>query len=159
MVSLFPIYLQNASKSWKRIPLWEPPHLISQIIRRPRQPNNEDSLDRRSDRSRGRHLHNTGRFVLRHKIPEVEPHRSEIAGNKNPAGRGRNAKNLRVRSALRNHPASTSEIDGRLPAPQSPSDVRVEVGVSLKGDLQARLEDRSLLTRSNRSIMSAGIGC
>jgi hypothetical protein len=29
----------------------------------------------------------------------------------------------------------------------------------LKGDLQARLEDRSLLTRSNRSIMSAGIGC
>jgi hypothetical protein len=85
-------------------------------------------------------------------------HRSEIASNKNPAGIGGKVQNSRIRSAVRNHANCPLEIDGWLLAPQSPSNVRIKVCVSLKSDLQARLEDLSFFTRSNRSIISAGIG-
>jgi hypothetical protein len=47
---------------------------------------------------------------------------------------------------------------GLLSPPQSPSDVRIEVSVGLKGELQASLRTISFLTLSRRAIISAGIG-
>ena len=54
--------------------------------------------------------------------------------------------------------APWKSMDGSLRR-NPPSDVRIKISVSLKSDLQTGLADLSFFTRSNRSIISAGIGC
>lgn len=89
---------------------------------------------------------------------EVKPHGSHIAGDENPAGICSDAQDLRIRSPFWKHSSGGSEVNGRLPSPQPSSDVRIDIGVGLKRKPQVRLADLSFFTRSNRSIISAGIG-
>ena len=95
---------------------------------------------------------------MRNEIFEVNSHRADIPRNENATGVGGNLQDAWIGSTVWNYAGRSSEVDGGLPAPQTPPDVRVEIRVGLKGDLQASSTDPSCLTRSKRSIMSAGIG-
>jgi hypothetical protein len=91
-------------------------------------------------------------------IFEVHSHRPDIPRNENATGVGSNSQNSWIGGPVRDYAGRASKVDGGLPAPQTPPDVRVKIRVGLKGNFQASSTDLSCLTRSKRSIMSAGMG-
>ena len=60
--------------------------------------------------------------------------------------------------AIWNNTGRALKVHRGLLASQTPPDVWVKIRVGLKGNLQGCLADLSCLTRSKRSIMSAGMG-
>jgi hypothetical protein len=66
--------------------------------------------------------------------------------------------NSSIGRAVWNDTGRASKVHRGLLAPQTPPDIWVKIRVGLKSNLQASLADLSCLTRSNRSIMSVGMG-
>lgn len=92
-------------------------------------------------------------------ILEMNSHRPEVPRDQHAASVGGALQNYWVGSAVWDHTGRPSKVDGWLSAQQAPPDVRVDIRVRLKPNSQASLADLSLLARSNRSTISAGIGC
>jgi hypothetical protein len=88
----------------------------------------------------------------------VNAHRPHVVRNENAAGIRRDLQNGWIGRAIWNNTGCASEVHRGLLAPQTPPDVWVKIRVGLRGNLQACLADLSCLTRSKRSIMSAGMG-
>jgi hypothetical protein len=66
----------------------------------------------------------------------------------------RDPQDFRIESAIWDCARSREEVDRRLSPEQSFPNVGIDVGVSLKADLQASLGSDSFLARSKRSIIS-----
>jgi hypothetical protein len=107
--------------------------LVAQIFRRPCQLCNQEACYRRANGTKRWDQQHTRRIAICNEIFEVRSHRPDIPRNEDPAGAGGNLQNRWIGSAVWNDAGRTLEIDGRLPAPQTSPDVRIEVRVSLKG--------------------------
>ena len=141
-----------------RLSAREPLHDILQILRRPVQPDEQEAVDGDANRPRGRNPQHTGGLPKSNKLFKMNPHRSEITGYQHTPLIRRDSEHVRVGGAVGNNAGRRLEFDRWFPADQPPPDVGVDIGVSLKSDLQASLAAASLRARSNRSIMSCGIG-
>lgn len=96
--------------------------------------------------------------MQRDEVLEVVLHRSHIARDKHSAGLSGNPQHFQIGGAVRNHAGGIPEIDGWFAAPQTSADVRIDVGVSLKSNLQEDFGDGGLFTASKHSNILAGIG-
>jgi hypothetical protein len=79
---------------------------------------------------------------------------SQVARDQDPTVFCRDPQDFRIESAIRDYARSRAEVYRRLSAEQSFPNVGIDVGVSLKADLQASLGVNSFLARSKRSIIS-----
>ena len=138
----------------RTIRLWEPLDPVAQVVRRPGQPNEEQPFDRGSDGSGRRNQQNSRRFVCRYEAMEMDVHGSQVARDQDPAIRCRDPQNFWIERAIRNCARCRPEVYRRLSSEQSFPNVGIDIGVSLKADLQASLGAASFLARSKRSIIS-----
>ncbi len=74
---------------------------------------------------------------------EMVWHCCDIARYQHPAGVSCHSKHLRIRRPVGNYSLCSAKIDGRFPPPQPRLDLRIEVRVSLKRNLQRGLVDRA----------------
>jgi len=76
-----------------------------------------------------------------YKILEMNAHRAEVPGYQDAPSVSSHLQNYRIARAVRNHPSRRSDVYSRLSAQQTPPNIRVEVRVRLKVNLQASLAD------------------
>src|SRR5258708_27410487 len=96
------------------------------------------------DRDDGTRKH-AGGVAFFDELLEVDSHGSDITRDKNPTSIGSHTQNLGIGNTVGNCLGSMPKIERVFPASQSPPDVGIEIGISLKTDPQAGLSRPSFL--------------
>lgn len=85
---------------------------------------------------------------------EMIRHRPNVARNQHSLSIGRDSQYFRIRRTIAQNSRRRAEINQRLSPPQSPANLRVQVGVGLKANGHACFSARNWRVCSKRSAIS-----